>query len=142
MKPATCHPDRPHYAVGHCKSCYNMANRKKPVHPPTIPAPPPEPTLDDAVTAAVEKRSESLAKRQLKDAIKRITDQRAIIDLTDGLSRVYKSQRLAVRLARQLGLVLFDNSPAVKRVLARYASGLGGVVPDLVCGIPFAQIDF
>ncbi len=69
-------------------------------------------------------------------------DQRAIIDLTDGLSRLYKSQRLAVRLARQLGLVLFDNSPAVKRVLARYASGLGGVVPDLVCGIPFAQIDF
>jgi 2-octaprenyl-6-methoxyphenol hydroxylase len=63
-------------------------------------------------------------------------DQQAIIDLTDGLSALYGNRWQAVRIARQLGLMAFDNTQTLKKLVSRYASGLGGIVPDLVCGLP------
>ena len=63
-------------------------------------------------------------------------DQTAIAHFTDGLVALYGQSNLGVRMARQFGLLVLDNNRLLKRVVARYASGLGGVVPDLVCGIP------
>lgn len=62
-------------------------------------------------------------------------DQTAIARFTDGLATLYGHSSLPVRLARQIGLVSLDNNRFLKRILARYASGLAGVVPDLVCGM-------
>lgn len=62
-------------------------------------------------------------------------DQTAIARFTDGLMTLYAHSGLGVRMARQVGLLVLDNNRLLKRMLARYASGLAGVVPDLVCGI-------
>ncbi len=62
-------------------------------------------------------------------------DQTAIARFTDGLMTLYGHSSLPIRLARQIGLVSLDNNRLLKRILARYASGLAGVVPDLVCGM-------
>ena len=63
-------------------------------------------------------------------------DQTAIAWFTDGLISMYGHPNLGVRMVRQFGLLVLDNNRLLKRVVARYATGLGGVVPDLVCGIP------
>lgn len=63
-------------------------------------------------------------------------DQKAIAHLTDGLIKLYSHSNIGVKMARQFGVLILDNNRLLKRVLARYASGLAGVVPDLVCGIP------
>ena len=88
--------------------------------------------------------AQCIAKLGIDDALnvyqqQRQRDQQAIIDFTDGLSGLYASSLRSVRIIRQLGLVLFDNHRGLKHLVARYASGLGGVVPDLVCGIPLMQ---
>ena len=66
-------------------------------------------------------------------------DQRAITRFTDFLITLYSNQNTGVVLARQLGLVVMDNSAVLKRLLSRYASGFAGVVPDLVCEIPLQE---
>ncbi|MCX7118967.1 MAG: FAD-dependent monooxygenase [Legionellales bacterium] len=63
-------------------------------------------------------------------------DQTVIARFTDGLISMYGHPNLGVRMVRQFGLLVLDNNRLLKRVVARYATGLGGVVPDLVCGIP------
>lgn len=63
-------------------------------------------------------------------------DQTAIARFTDGLISLYAQSGMGVRTARQLGLLVLDNNRLLKSMLARYASGLAGTVPDLVCGIP------
>ncbi len=63
-------------------------------------------------------------------------DQKAIAHLTDGLITLYSHSNIGVKMARQFGVLILDNNRLLKRVLARYASGLAGIVPDLVCGIP------
>ena len=63
-------------------------------------------------------------------------DQAALARFTDGLIELYAPNKIGRRATRQLGLLLLDNNRVLKSVLARYASGLAGVVPDLVCGIP------
>lgn len=62
-------------------------------------------------------------------------DQTAIARFTDGLIALYGHKNLGLKAARQLGLVFLDNNRVLKSLLARYASGLAGIVPDLVCGI-------
>jgi 2-octaprenyl-6-methoxyphenol hydroxylase len=63
-------------------------------------------------------------------------DQNATAHFTDLLVRLFTHPHPGVALVRQIGLIALDNSPALKRLLSRYASGLAGVVPDLVCGLP------
>ncbi|KTD03857.1 2-octaprenyl-6-methoxyphenyl hydroxylase [Fluoribacter gormanii] len=62
-------------------------------------------------------------------------DQKAITRLTDGLIHVFTSRLPGFGVARGLGLIALDNIPVLKNLLARYARGFGGVVPDLVCEI-------
>ena len=69
----------------------------------------------------------------------RQVDQTAIIRFTDGLVRIFGSQFPGMALGRGLGLLAFDNSKLLQRLLARYARGYGGVVPDLACGIPLEK---
>ena len=63
-------------------------------------------------------------------------DQTVIAGFTDRLVSIYGQSHFGLRMVRQLGLLILDNNRLLKRLVARYASGLGGVVPDLVCGIP------
>jgi 2-octaprenyl-6-methoxyphenol hydroxylase len=71
-----------------------------------------------------------------KYAKARQQDEASMVQFTDGLLGLFASPLLSVRVARRLGLTMMDNSPLLKKMITRYASGYGGVVPDLVCGIP------
>lgn len=66
-------------------------------------------------------------------------DQKAITRLTDGLIQVFTSRLPGLGVARGLGLIALDNIPALKNLLARYARGYGGIIPDLVCEIALAK---
>lgn len=63
-------------------------------------------------------------------------DQETTIQLTNGLIELFTSILPGASLARSLGLVAFDTCQPAKKILARYASGFGGFLPELVCGIP------
>lgn len=67
-------------------------------------------------------------------------DGRAITHFTDSLIMLFMSKVPGVAIARSIGLMAMDNSDILKNILSRYASGYGGVVPDLVCGIPLNQL--
>ncbi|CAM2734663.1 2-octaprenyl-6-methoxyphenol hydroxylase [Legionella steigerwaltii] len=67
-------------------------------------------------------------------------DQKAITRLTDGLIQVFTSRLPGLGVARGLGLMALDNIPALKNLLARYARGFGGVIPDLVCEIALPKL--
>ncbi|ASQ47440.1 2-octaprenyl-6-methoxyphenyl hydroxylase [Legionella clemsonensis] len=62
-------------------------------------------------------------------------DQQSIINLTDGLIKIFTSRLPGLSLARNVGLVAVDNLPFLKNRLAYYARGFAGVTPDLVCGM-------
>ncbi|MBL7481489.1 2-octaprenyl-6-methoxyphenyl hydroxylase [Legionella bononiensis] len=66
-------------------------------------------------------------------------DQQVITRCTDGLIQLFTSRLPGVGLARNIGLIALDNIPALKNVLARYARGFGGVIPDLVCEIALSE---
>lgn len=66
----------------------------------------------------------------------RQSDQKVIATATDGLVSLFKSKLPGVGLARRMGLFTLDNSVILKNLVLRHAKGFGGVVPDLVCGIP------
>lgn len=68
--------------------------------------------------------------------IARVPDQETIMTSTDALVSLFKSSLPGVGFARRLGLLALDNSEFLKNILLRHAKGFGGVVPDLVCGIP------
>ncbi|MDF1683790.1 MAG: FAD-dependent monooxygenase [Legionellaceae bacterium] len=71
--------------------------------------------------------------------IARVSDQEMIMTSTDALVSLFKNPLPGIGLARRLGLVALDNSKILKNMLLRHAKGFGGVVPDLVCGIPLKQ---
>lgn len=66
-------------------------------------------------------------------------DQRTITRFTDGLIQVFTSRLPGMGLIRNLGLIAFDQLPGLKKILANYARGFGGVTPDLVCEIALTQ---
>lgn len=66
----------------------------------------------------------------------RRSDHKAISQMTDGLVAIFTSQRPLVKMARNLGLIAMDNISPMKHLLAHYARGFAGIVPDLVCEIP------
>ncbi|KTS15307.1 2-octaprenyl-6-methoxyphenyl hydroxylase [Methylobacterium indicum] len=53
---------------------------------------------------------------------------------TDGLNRLFSTDALPVRLARDLGLGLVDRMPGLKRLFIREAAGLRGRQPRLMRG--------
>jgi 2-octaprenyl-6-methoxyphenol hydroxylase len=66
----------------------------------------------------------------------RKSDQAIMSTATDGLVSLFKNRLPGVGLLRQMGLLALDNSAFLKNMVLRHAKGFGGVVPDLVCGVP------
>lgn len=92
--------------------------------------------LRDVATLAQCIAAEGLSAEMLHHyAQLRSLDQKIIIGLTDSLMQVFTSRLPGIGLARGLGLVALDNIPALKNLLAHYAGGFGGIIPDLVCDI-------
>jgi 2-octaprenyl-6-methoxyphenol hydroxylase len=66
----------------------------------------------------------------------RARDRSGVVRFTDGLIRLFGSERLGTRLLRDLGLLLFDLTPPAKSALARVSAGFGGPAPRLARGLP------
>jgi 2-octaprenyl-6-methoxyphenol hydroxylase len=66
----------------------------------------------------------------------RAADRGGVVRFTDGLVRLFGSQRPGIGLLRNLGLLAFDLAPPAKRALARVSLGLGGPTPRLARGLP------
>lgn len=62
-------------------------------------------------------------------------DQRDVTRFTDGLSGVFASRFPPLAIARDLGLLALDLSPALKAGFARRAMGMGGHQPRLARGL-------
>jgi 2-octaprenyl-6-methoxyphenol hydroxylase len=69
---------------------------------------------------------------------RRGADRRGLIGFTDGLVKLFASDRTVAAAARNLGLLLFDVSPGAKRALSRLSWGFGGDTPRLMRGLPVA----
>jgi 2-octaprenyl-6-methoxyphenol hydroxylase len=68
-------------------------------------------------------------------AARRGSDREGMLRFTDGLVRLFGDERPGVPLARDLGLLLFDLSPAAKRALSRLSRGFGDRLPRLARGL-------
>ncbi len=66
----------------------------------------------------------------------RLRDQQRTVAFTDGLVRVFASDFAPLVVARNLGMVVLDRVPPLKRVLMRHAMGLAGRLPRLARGLP------
>lgn len=64
----------------------------------------------------------------------RVADQRRVTAFTDGLARLFYSEDPVKRLARNLGMLLVDLAPPLKRAMLRSATGLWGPQPAWVRG--------
>ncbi|EHL31950.1 2-octaprenyl-6-methoxyphenyl hydroxylase [Legionella drancourtii] len=96
--------------------------------------------LRDVATLAQCIAAQGLNASMLQQYVQlRAHDQKMIACLTDGLISVFTSRLPGLGFARGLGLVALDNIPALKNLLARYARGFGGVIPDLVCEIALTE---
>ncbi len=66
---------------------------------------------------------------------RRAADRRGMIGFTDGLVKLFASERAGVARARSLGLQLFDLLPGAKRAMARVSWGFGVQTPRLMRGL-------
>lgn len=66
----------------------------------------------------------------------RRADQRKVVGFTDGLVRLFGSERPAVRALRDVGMLGFDLVPGVRTLFARHTMGLAGRLPRLSRGVP------
>ena len=90
--------------------------------------------LRDVATLAQCIAKQGLNEQMLSEYLQlRLHDQQMITLFTDSLVQLFTSRLPGVSTLRNLGLLAFDNSPILKTLLARYARGFGGVIPDLVC---------
>lgn len=74
-----------------------------------------------------------------KFAARRDSDRRVVTGFTDNLIKVFGSVRPGVRMARDLGLLLFDLLPPAKNALSHISWGSSGVVPRLARGLPLVR---
>jgi 2-octaprenyl-6-methoxyphenol hydroxylase len=65
----------------------------------------------------------------------RCGDRSGVIRFTDGLIKLFGDRRPGVRLARNLGLLMFDLAPPAKSALARVSAGFAGPAPRLSRGL-------
>ena len=66
----------------------------------------------------------------------RAEDRQGVTRFTDGLVKLFGSDKPGVGLVRNFGLLLFDLSPAAKRALSRVSWGFAGRMPRLARGLP------
>lgn len=63
-------------------------------------------------------------------------DRRGVTRFTDGLVKLFGSERPGLSAIRNFGLLLFDLSPTAKRALSRVSWGFAGRMPRLARGLP------
>jgi len=63
-------------------------------------------------------------------------DQRKLVGFTDGLVRLFGSERGPTRVLRNLGMLAFDLVPGIRGEFARHTMGLAGRLPRLSRGVP------
>ncbi|HPF26077.1 MAG TPA: 2-octaprenyl-6-methoxyphenyl hydroxylase [Steroidobacteraceae bacterium] len=68
----------------------------------------------------------------------RTEDRRGVTRFTDGLVKLFADERPGFGVVRNLGLLLFDLSPAAKSALAKVSWGFAGRMPRLVRGLPLS----
>ena len=66
----------------------------------------------------------------------RKSDQKKLVQFTDGLVRLFGSEKLSVRMMRNVGMLGFDLVPGVRSEFARHTMGLAGRLPRLSRGVP------
>ena len=69
----------------------------------------------------------------------RAADRSGVIRFTDGLVKLFGSQRPGVGILRNLGLLMFDLAPPAKSALARVSLGFGGPTPRLARGLALRE---
>jgi 2-octaprenyl-6-methoxyphenol hydroxylase len=65
-------------------------------------------------------------------------DQGRLVRLTDGIVRLFGSERTSIGFARDLGMLAFDLLPGARAAFARQMMGLTGRLPRLSRGVPIA----
>jgi 2-octaprenyl-6-methoxyphenol hydroxylase len=63
-------------------------------------------------------------------------DRKGVTRFTDGLVKLFGSERPGLGLVRNFGLLLFDLSPTAKSALSRVSWGFAGRMPRLARGLP------
>ncbi len=63
-------------------------------------------------------------------------DQKKLVQFTDGLVRLFVSERRSLKVLRNIGMVAFDLIPGVRTQFAKHTMGLAGKLPRLSRGIP------
>jgi 2-octaprenyl-6-methoxyphenol hydroxylase len=66
----------------------------------------------------------------------RRADQKKLVRFTDGLVKLFGSERRPLRVLRDIGMLGFDLVPGVRRAFARHTMGLAGRLPRLSRGVP------
>jgi 2-octaprenyl-6-methoxyphenol hydroxylase len=66
----------------------------------------------------------------------RRSDHMKVAQFTDGLVRLFGSERIPLRAARAIGMLGFDLVPGVRTLFARHTMGLAGRLPRLSRGVP------
>ncbi len=66
----------------------------------------------------------------------RRSDQRKLVRFTDGLVKLFGSDRRPMRVLRDIGMLGFDVIPGVRSVFAKHTMGLAGRLPRLSRGVP------
>ena len=66
----------------------------------------------------------------------RRADQKKLVRFTDGLVRLFGSDRPPLRALRNIGMLGFDLVPGVRTLFAKHTMGLAGRLPRLSRGVP------
>lgn len=66
----------------------------------------------------------------------RRSDQRKLVQLTDGIVRLFGHSSGPVRMLRNVGMLGFDLIPGVRSLFAKHTMGLAGRLPRLSRGLP------
>ena len=66
----------------------------------------------------------------------RRSDQKKLVRFTDGLVKLFGSERRPLRTLRNIGMLGFDLVPGVRSAFAKHTMGLAGRLPRLSRGVP------
>ena len=66
----------------------------------------------------------------------RKSDQKKLVRFTDGLVKLFGSERRPLRTLRNIGMLGFDLVPGVRSAFAKHTMGLAGRLPRLARGVP------